>query len=253
MRATILGCGEAFDESLANTSVLLSAAGANILFDCGYSVPPQVWKTLPGAEAVDLIYISHPHADHYFGLPALLGRMWEDGRTRPLAILTQPAVIGSIRELLEFGYRGLPSQFQFAIEFLPAAAERPVETHGVVFRFAPTSHPAPNLAVRVECGGAAFCYSGDGMFTPESRRLFSGADVLVHEAFSFEPMASHADIGGVLAMARQEGVRRTALVHVSRSVRRPESVRIRAALEAARDTEATLPEPGAVLEIGTAS
>ena len=123
MEALVLGCGEAFDNDLFNTSILLRTGAATILLDCGYSIPPRVWQAVADPNAIDLVYISHPHADHYFGLPALLGRMWEDGRTKKLTVLTQPQVIEQIRAAMELGYRGLANRFQYEIEWLPATLD----------------------------------------------------------------------------------------------------------------------------------
>src|SRR3954447_14844935 len=99
MRVQILGCGEAFDENLTNTSLLVEC-GETLLFDCGYSAPAPIWRSVPDHSQISLIYISHPHADHYFGLPALLARMWEEKRTKPLVIVSQPQVLEQIRQLL---------------------------------------------------------------------------------------------------------------------------------------------------------
>ncbi len=233
MKVTILGCGEAFDDLLPNTSVLVEAAGRTILCDCGYSVPRQLWSY--GADP-DAIYISHPHADHYFGLPAVLGRMWESGREKPLTVISQPAVLDQIKDILEYGYRGLAARFRFPIEW---RAARVGEVDGIEWNFAETMHSAPNLAVRMSAGGKTFCYSGDGMFTDRSRALFAGADLLVHEAYFFDESPVHADIGRLLEMAEAEGVRQLALVHVQRGLRR-EPGRI---LDAIAGWAVSMPEP----------
>jgi ribonuclease Z len=246
MQAAILGCGEAFDERFPNTSVLVRA-GAAMLLDCGYSVPAQVWKHAPGADAIDLVYISHVHADHYFGLAPLLGRMWEDGRRKPLTIVSQPAVIGQLHELLEFGYRGLAARFEYPIEYIAAVPGASVEAAGAVFDFAETLHSVRNLAVRIRAGGKTVCYGGDGMFTGESRDLFASADLLVHEAYFFDQSPVHADIGRLLEMAKEQHVRRTALVHVQRDLRR-DVARIEQAIAAA-GIDARMPEPLATYEL----
>ena len=245
MEAILLGCGEAFDEDLPNTSVLLKFS-STLLLDCGFSVPPQVWRAVPDANTIDAVYISHAHADHYFGLPALLGRMWEDGRTKPLSLISQAAVLDQIREALELGYRGLPARFRYSIEQQAVAPGQTLRIGDASLDFAHTSHPSPNLAIRIEAEGKKVCYSGDGMFTDASRRLFCGADLLIHEAYSFERIPVHADIGRLIEMAEQEGVRRLALVHVQRDLRRnPE--RILRAIQ--RKPHFDLPEPASRIEI----
>jgi len=234
---TVLGCGEAFDERYTNTSLLLSAEGKTILLDCGYSAPAPLWNAVAEPDAIDLIYVSHAHADHYFGLPGVLGRMWEDGRNKPLVLLSQPSILTKIRELMEAGYTGLRGRFQYSIKYEEALPSRRVEWEGIGFSFAPTRHSVTNLAVRVAAPSGTFCYSGDGQFTDESRALFVGADLLVHEAYSFDASPVHGDFPGVIRMATQQSVRRLALVHIQRKIRREQTERIRA-------VEAVVPEPG---------
>lgn len=234
---TVLGCGEAFDEHYTNTSLLLQTEGKTILIDCGYSAPAPLWNAVADPDAIDLIYISHAHADHCFGLPAVLGRMWEDGRKKPLAILSQPALLGRIRESMEAGYPGLAARFQYAVQYQEALPGQDVAWEGLKFGFAPTRHSVANLAVRVEAGGGKFCYSGDGQFTDESRALFAGADLLVHEAYSFDLSPIHGDFPGVIRMAAEQSVGRLALVHIQRKIRYQQLERIRA-------LDATVPEPG---------
>ena len=245
MQALILGCGEAFDEDLFNTSILVRTGDATLLLDCGFSIPARVWQAVAHADEIDVVYISHAHADHFFGMPALLGRTWEDGRTKPLTIVSQPGVLNDVRTALELGYRGLAARFRYEIRFVPAATGHRVETHGVRLSFGETRHAVDNLAVRVESGGKAICYSGDGMFLDASRVLYRGADLVIHEAYSFEQTPVHADIGAVIEMAGRDGVRQAALVHIQRDLRRrPE--RIKEAIGSAA-AHVVMPEPGAIL------
>jgi len=234
---TVLGCGEAFDERYTNTSLLVRVEGKTILLDCGYSAPAPLWNAVTGADALDLIYISHAHADHCFGLPAVLGRMWEDGRRKPLAVLSHPPLLAQIREAMEAGYPGLAARFQYPIEYREALPGLRVVWQETEFGFAPTRHSVTNLAIRIEAAGGKFCYSGDGQFTGESRALFAGADLLVHEAYSFDPSPVHGDFQGVIRMAAEQSVSRLALVHIQRKVRREQGERI-------RDLGAAVPEPG---------
>lgn len=240
MQAHILGCGEAFDHELFNTSILLRATRATVLLDCGYSIPPRVWQACQDPNEVDAIWLSHQHADHFFGMPALLGRWWEEGRTKPLTILSQPSVLDAVREALELGYRNLAARFRYPLVFHTAGPELRIETHGLTLTCAESRHSVPNLAVRVEDGSQAVCYSGDGMFTDASRALFRGADLLLHEAFFFDESPVHADIGRLIDMAAAEGVKHLALVHVQRAVRR-ERTRIEAAIRGA-GTKVTMPQ-----------
>jgi ribonuclease BN (tRNA processing enzyme) len=235
MRYHLLGVGEAFDAPLGNTSAILTA-DSRLLLDCGYAVPASLWAHNGDADFLDGIYISHAHGDHYFGIPPVIGRLWESGRTRELALITQESVFQKVKAAMELAYPGILAACKFELRFIPAAPEGSVRWREFDLRFAPTTHSVPNLAVRVEAAGRAFAYSGDGQFTPASRGLFSGVDVLLHEAYLFEPHPNHGDIEGVIAMARETGVRRLLLTHLNRTTRVRDRGRIDSAI---------LPEPGA--------
>lgn len=246
MEVVILGCGEAFDADLPNTSLLVNA-NTRLLLDCGFSAAPQLWRAASEPDALDAIYISHGHADHYFGVPAVLTRMWEEGRTKPLVIVSQSYVLEQLPGVLEAAYRGLPAKYLFPIEHRVAKPGETMEVADMTLRFAETRHPSPNCAVRVETGGRAVCYSGDGMFTAASRDLYSGADLLFHEAYSYDASPAHADILSVIRMAGEQGVRKVALVHVARKVRR-DRVRLTDTV-LAEGERVSLPEPMSRVEL----
>ncbi len=246
MDVVILGCGEAFDADLPNTSLLINA-NTRLLVDCGFSAAPQLWKAAPEADALDAIYISHGHADHYFGVPAVLTRMWEEGRTKPLVVVSQDYVLEQLPGVLEAAYRGLRAKYRFPIEHRVARPGDTVEAGDMKLSFAETQHPARNCAVRIETQGRVICYSGDGGFTSASRQLYAGADLLFHEAYSFEPSAAHGDIPGVIRMAREQGVRKLGLVHVARKVRQ-DRVRLTDAV-LAEGEGVSLPEPLSRVEL----
>jgi ribonuclease Z len=219
MRIVLLGAGEAFDETLGNTSALVLNESA-VLLDCGYAAPFQVWRYNSSPDLIDAIYITHAHADHYFGLPPLLVRMWEEGRKKPLTLISQKRVIEQFWQLSDLGYVGLRDRFQFPIETLEASVGHEISYREFRMRFAPGQHSVTNLAIRMEAGGKSFCYSGDGMFTDEGRKLYSRADLLLHEAWKFEPSPVHGDIPSVIAMAEEAAVKHLVLTHIQRSVRK---------------------------------
>lgn len=66
--------------------MLLRAGGARVMIDCGEGAQRQLMRSL-GLVAVDDIYLTHFHADHYLGLPGLLKTYDLHGRDRPLRIL----------------------------------------------------------------------------------------------------------------------------------------------------------------------
>jgi ribonuclease Z len=55
----------------ATACLLIRAGGDRMLIDCGEGAQRQMQRST-GLVALDEIYITHFHADHYLGLPGLL-------------------------------------------------------------------------------------------------------------------------------------------------------------------------------------
>lgn len=220
MKIIHLGVGEAFDETLPNNSHLVISK-TRLLLDCGYSVPQQLWKYNSDQSFLDGIYISHLHADHYFGIPALLTRMWEEKRKKPLAIICPKDAKSQIARLIDFAYKSIASKFEFKLDFIEAEGRQKIEFNEFELSFAPTIHSVPNLAVKIKSKNMAFCYSGDGQFTEETEKLYKGTDLVIHEAFTLdEKLPNHACIAELIEMAERNRVKCLALTHIRRDVRR---------------------------------
>jgi ribonuclease BN (tRNA processing enzyme) len=220
MKVIFLGVGEACDEFVPNNSHLI-VSKTILLLDCGYSVPPQLWKYNPDAGFLDAIYISHRHADHYFGIPALLVRMWEEKRTKPLTIICQRNLGETIQELIEYGYKTLANRFTFQLNFMEVEVGKTFIFNEFELDFAPTSHSVNNLAIRVSDQENSVCYSGDGMFTTDTEMLYRNSDLLIHETYLFHQQTpGHASVDSVVSMAQENNVKCLALTHMQRTLRK---------------------------------
>ena len=217
-RLTFVGTGEALDPALPNTSLLLEGP-RSLLLDCGYAVPHAFWRVSQDPNLLDGIWISHAHADHWFGLPALLLWMRLAGRERPLALLGGPGFGARVQALLELGYPG--SYAPHKCYPLELHELDPGQTHSfgpLSLRVATSAHSVANYALRAEAPGMrSLMYSGDGAPTPQTRALAQGVEVLVHECFF--PTAvdgrarKHGDLPGCIELARAAGVETLALLH----------------------------------------
>ena len=250
MRVTFIGVGEAFDENLPNTSVLVREQGRALLLDCGFTAAQAFWRYAENPLELEGVWISHFHGDHYFGIPALLVRSIEEGRTSPLTIVGQPGVSNIVLAAMHLAYPGTLSKAEFEVRFLEAVEGKALEASGFQLTFAPSSHPSPCLAVRVKGRSGSLFYSGDGRPTDESLDLAGGCSLIVHEAFALEAdYPGHGTVDGALGFARSAGAGALALVHVQRRVRRTRASEIRARLDKAGELRAFLPEPGQTLDI----
>lgn len=245
MRLEIIGVGEAFDPERGNASVLIDS-DTKLLVDCGYGVPARYFARRFAPDFLDAIYITHFHADHFFGVPALLGRASEESRRKPLTIIGQPGTEFVITKIIDAAYPGLRGRLTFPLLFKEAAdALEHAELH---LRFAETRHAVRNFAVRIEAQGCRVAVSGDGEITPVSTQLFSDCQVVVHEAFCAQrQMANHSTAREIAAMVRAFSTSpRLILVHLQRTEREEN---LHSFWEELAGLRAVIPEPGEIFEL----
>jgi ribonuclease BN (tRNA processing enzyme) len=249
MRVEFLGVGEAFDELLPNNSQIVVWDECRLLIDCGYSIPQALWKKHPDPDYLDAIYVSHRHADHYFGLPSVLLRLKEDHRTKPLSIICQEGMKSILAEMIDYGYLGIIPKLDYPLEFLEVNAGSPFSFGNASFGFAISSHPVKNFSIAISVHESKYAYSGDGNFNAMTKRLYKDCSLLVHEAYGLGLESSgHAEIESLLLMMREQGVKKLALTHIQRDVRRNRMHEIRARIGESR-LDVIIPEPGDVLDI----
>ena len=239
LRTHFIGVGEAFDQALGNTSVLVEAESdsentVRLLVDCGYSVPQNLFSRFPDPNLLDGVYFTHFHADHSFGFPGLVGRLRGAGRTRPLTLIGQPGTKERLTAIYELAYPGSMAKAPFPLEFIEFSLDKPqLDWNGLRLDFAELEHPMRNFGIRIDSGSTAVGISGDGAMTDASKRLFKTVDVLVHEAFTYETIGEnplhnlHSSVEDVLELlSSSSAIRTVALVHICR----PERARCKAAI-----------------------
>lgn len=210
-----VGTGEAFDPDLPNVSMLYRG-DRSVLLDCGFSVPPALWRHTRDPNDIDAIWVSHQHADHSFGLAPLLVWMRVSGRQKPMEILGGPGTEAWLWPLLDIGYPGaLDPQAAFPIH-LRTIAPGTVERVGLMnLRTALTEHMVNNFAVRIDEGNSALFYSGDGAATEESLALMTGCTEVVHECYSAGSLRrGHTSAEELVPAVAARSVQHLSLVHV---------------------------------------
>ncbi len=215
MKITFLGTGEAFDENHPSISFIVEGK-KTLLVDCGYSVPAQYWKY---GKDVDAIYVSHFHSDHYFGIVPLLIRMVEEKRKKPLLIIGPREIKEKIMHLAGWGYKGIWKDM-LQIKFIVAKQGKRIKFEDFSFTFAKTKHPVENNAIRIQQGKKVLCYSGDGIITAASKKLFIGCDVLIHESQWLDKNDfQHSSIKDLIKLKQELKLKRVYAVHTHRSLR----------------------------------
>ena len=249
MDVLFVGVGEAFDEALPNTSLLVAARGRTgprtLLLDCGFTAAHAYWRLAPDPAALDGLVLSHFHGDHALGAPALMLRLWQEGRTRPLAVAGPAGVAERFCAALDLAYANLRPKLGFPLDFTELEPGRTAAVAGVALSCAEPEHSPPCLALRLDEPGAALFYSGDGRPTPATEALARGCSLAVHEAYALDgDVPGHGTVAGCIAFARRAGIPRLALVHLSRQVRHQRRAEVDAALRLAPELNPSLPAPG---------
>jgi ribonuclease BN (tRNA processing enzyme) len=196
-----LGSGNAFAaQGRAFSSFLLNG---RYLFDCGPTVMQQLAKADVAARDVEAVFISHYHADHFFGLPFLLLDAKYGGRTKDLTIVGPPGIELRTRSLLELGYPGVVDSANYTrhyVEIRDGACER---VGDLTLTAARVQHvdEFECFAFRAEVEGRSVVYSGDTTLCDGLLRLVKDADVIVTEC-SCDGVAVHLSPAGVDEVAR---------------------------------------------------
>jgi ribonuclease Z len=217
MRIIFLGTGEAFDENNPNNSSLVVSDKTKLLLDCGMTTPFQLWKYDNNQNLLDGVYISHSHADHYFGLPALLVRMMEEKRKKPIVIICQKKK--DIINMIETGYKGFIKKSKFQLNFIEI--KNSINFKDLKLFFAKARHSTNDYAIKIENKGKSICYSGDGDYTKQTEKLYKDCDLLVHEAYFYDKkVLGHGRVTDLIKMAERNNVKCLALTHINRELRK---------------------------------
>ena len=239
-RLTFLGTGDAFGTGgRAQSATLLEDYAGALLVDCGGNALAALLAHGADPSRLDAIVVTHLHGDHFAGLPFVLMHQGVIARrTRPLVIAGPPGTSERLAALREALYAGSTKKPLFPLEHVELAPGE-VMVAGRAVRCFPARHmSAPHKAFSLRIGGAAF--SGDTALSPALADCARGADVLVVECSSAEPLEDHLswrELAGVVPL----GARRVVVNHVG-----PGVAERRAELEA---SGVTLAEDGLVVSL----
>lgn len=215
MDIRFLGVGEACDSSCGNTSILVTSSEHTLLLDCGFSVPHRFFALCTDPDMLDMIWISHFHGDHFLGLPLLLLRFWEMGRSRPLHFIGQPELAEKVLTGLELAYPGFSKRLKFPLQFHVISPDQDQQVMNFLFEAAESKHSQRNYGVRITADGKNLYYSGDGRPTKANQALMRNCDLVIHEAFTLQDQVpGHSSITTCREIVLRQQIQQCALVHI---------------------------------------
>ncbi|WP_151089189.1 ribonuclease Z [Hymenobacter baengnokdamensis] len=130
------------------TAQLLAVGEGRYLIDCGEGTQLRLLEQRRRLSSLRVIFISHLHGDHYFGLFGLLSTLSLQGRQEPLTVVGPPGL-----ELV-LTTQALHSQMQpgYTITFVPVDTE----AHAVVYEDALVRVSSLPMRHRIPCCGYLF-------------------------------------------------------------------------------------------------
>jgi ribonuclease BN (tRNA processing enzyme) len=221
VRLTVVGCGDAVGSGgRSHTCFHVRTGRREFLIDCGGSAVNALKRLAIDINAIEAVFISHLHGDHFGGLPFLLiDARYIAHRTRPLVVAGPPTLERRIVQTIELMYpRSLEPPLPFELRFVEVPERERTSVEGIDVTAVEVPHPsgAPSYALRVAVGGKVVAYSGDCGWTDGLYEVSRGADLFICECYAYDrEVPGHLTYGMVSSRREAFGCRRLVLTHLS--------------------------------------
>ena len=177
MRVLFLGtsCAEPTAEN-GFTSFLLEVGGALVLVDASGNPVQSILRAGLDPVALDLVVLTHHHADHLAGYPSLVQTLSCLGRRHELPVLCGAATRAKVRglhSLLDLD----PPHCTFPVRLYSGWVTAAFEVELLA-----GLHSVPTDMVRVRSGESRLLYTSDTRYDPGAGEAARGCRTLIHEA-----------------------------------------------------------------------
>jgi len=218
---TFAGCGDAFGSGgRFNTCFVVDVEGLRYAIDFGATSLVALKQVDILHSSIDVVVISHIHADHCSGIPSmLLDSMLAAKRTKPLIIAGPKDTEQRLRDMMESMLPGSNIMVpKFDLSFVEMELHQPnkVGEHMIVTPY-PADHTPKthSTSLRIEAGGKIVAYSGDTAWTEHVTKVSDGADLFICESYFYEkPIRFHLNYPDVVEHWDEFNAKRIILTHM---------------------------------------
>ncbi len=220
MRVRFIGSGDAFGSGgRFNTCFLVEATGSSFLIDCGASSLVAMRQQGVDPNAIQSVFVTHLHGDHFGGLPFfILDAQFYSRRTAPLTLVGPPGFRERLMVTMEALFPGSSTATRrFETEIIEIAPGSTQTVRGVTVTALEVRHAcaAPPLALRIACEDHVIAYSGDTEWTDVLIDAGRAADLFIVEALSYSrAIAQHLHYPAFKQHAATIGAKRVILTHM---------------------------------------
>jgi len=180
---TCLGSGAALTDGRRWNSLLIDG---RILLDLPPTAVVEMQHLGLDLTKIDVIFISHLHADHMFGLPFLLLEYCvRRRRERPIYIVGPPGIEERIETLCDLAWpdmRKAGFEPHVPVEYVEVAEDGDYRAGDLPFTAVQMEHfTLTAFGYRFEHDGRTFAYTGDTADCEQLGKLLGGVDVAILE------------------------------------------------------------------------
>lgn len=224
MKLTVVGCGDAFGSGgRLQTCYHVETASTRFLIDCGASAIIGMNRLGLDTTAIETIFISHLHGDHFAGLVWwLLHSQHVVRRTTPLTIVGPQGIEARFVAACDALFPGAAQVARrFDMRFLECAAGQPLDVGPVRLTAYLVSHPsgAPSHALRFEVDGKVLSFSGDTEWVDALVPASAGADLFITECYAYDgPVRYHMSWQVIEQHLPELSCKRFMLTHMNASM-----------------------------------
>ena len=219
MRLTILGSGTVVPNGQRNSAgYFVELPGAQVMLDCGAGTVHALARYHLPWEHMTHLFVSHFHIDHIGEMASLFFAFrygMQSYREEPLTIVG-PLGLDRVMDGLKTAFETTAFEPKFPVNLrMMTPGERLDLGGGSTLSVAKTPHTEESLAVRIENGGRAICYTGDTAYDEHLAAFFKDADVLVSECSFREPREGgrHLSVSEVARIASLAAVAKLVVTH----------------------------------------
>jgi ribonuclease BN (tRNA processing enzyme) len=222
MQLQFVGCGDAFGSGgRFNTCFHLTGARTNCLIDCGATSLVALKRLGIERNAIDLILITHFHADHFGGVPFfVLDAQFFSKRSQPLTIAGPIGLKQAYANVMETAFAGSSrASRKFELSLVELAPDKLWHAHNIDVLPTRVRHgevDGPFHAYRIIAEKRVIAYTGDTEWTDALIGIGRDADLLIAESYSFEKKVPlHLSYRSLLEQLAAINPKRLILTHMN--------------------------------------